>query len=98
MASERETTMRLSLQRQRAIYERCAEEAADELVEVLRSRRDGLIELGAHRAFDTVGVHEYGDSTYWINDERLLEETLAELADAIFYRQIAVARRRGLLD
>lgn len=87
--------MRIELDQQRDIYRRHAAEAAIELVEILRSRVDELVELGFERAFDTVGVHEYGDTTYWKPTDQLSEEAAAELADAIFYLHIPVARAAG---
>ncbi|MCW2920314.1 MAG: hypothetical protein JWL76_188 [Thermoleophilia bacterium] len=87
--------MRISLDQQRELYRRHANEAAERLVEVLRGRIAELVELGFERAFDTVGVHEYGDSTYWKSTEQLAEEAAAELADAIFYLHIPIARERG---
>lgn len=89
--------MRIPLDQQRELYRRHADEAAQRLVDVLRTRLDELVELGFERAFDTVGVHEYGDSTYWKSTDALAEEAAAELADAIFYLHIPVARERGTL-
>lgn len=87
--------MRISLDQQRALYRQHADEASTRLIEVLRERLDALVELGFERAFDTVGVHEYGDSTYFKTTEQLAEEAAAELADAIFYLHIPVAREHG---
>lgn len=87
--------MRISLDRQRELYRLHADEAAQRLVEMLRGRITELVELGFERAFDTVGVHEYGDSTYWKSTEQLADEAAAELADAIFYLHIPVARECG---
>lgn len=87
--------MRIDLDRQRELYRRHADEAATRLVEVLRARLGELVDLGFERAFDTVGVHEYGDSTYWKGTDALAEEAAAELADAIFYLHIPVAREHG---
>lgn len=87
--------MRIELERQRELYRRHADEAAARLVDVLRARLDELVELGFERAFDTVGVHEYGDSTYWKPDAELSAEAAAELADAIFYLHIPIAREHG---
>lgn len=87
--------MRITLEQQRELYRRHADEAARRLVDVLRERLDELVELGGVRAFDTVGVHEYGDSTYWKQAAELADEAAAELADAIFYLHIPVAREHG---
>ena len=87
--------MRIALDQQRELYRAHADEAADRLVEVLQARLAELVELGFERAFDTVGVHEYGDSTYWKLTDQLAEEAAAELADAIFYLHIPVAREHG---
>lgn len=87
--------MRISLDEQRALYRAHADEAAARLVDVLRARLNELVELGFERAFDTVGVHEYGDSTYWKSTDQLADEAAAELADAIFYLHIPIARERG---
>ena len=87
--------LRIALDQQRELYRRHADEAAARLVEVLQARLAELVELGFERAFDTVGVHEYGDSTYWKATEQLAEEAAAELADAIFYLHIPVAREHG---
>ena len=87
--------MRIPLDQQRATYRDHADAAAQHLREVLEARIDELVQLGYERAFSTVGVHEYGDSTYWKGPEQLVEEAAAELADAIFYLHIPVARERG---
>jgi hypothetical protein len=87
--------MRISLETQRELYQQHADEAAQRLVQVLQDRLGELVQLGFERAFDTVGVHEYGDSTYWKSTEQLAEEAAAELADAIFYLHIPVAREHG---
>lgn len=89
--------MRISLEDQRELYRQHAGTAAERLVEVLRARIDELVELGFERAFETVGVHEYGDSTYWKSTEALSDEAAAELADAIFYLHIPIAREAGTL-
>lgn len=87
--------MRISLEQQRTLYRQHADEASTRLVEVLQQRLSELVELGYERAFETVGVHEYGDSTYFKSVEQLAEEAAAELADAIFYLHIPVAREHG---
>ena len=87
--------MRVPLDTQRELYARHAAAAVDHLLARLAARRDELVALGEARAFRDVGVHEYGDSTYHLSPERLAEETDAELADAIFYAQIALARDAG---
>lgn len=87
--------MRIPIEQQRELYRRHGADAARRLVDVLQARLDELIELGFERAFDTVGVHEYGDSTYWKSTEQLADEAAAELADAIFYLHIPVAREHG---
>lgn len=89
--------MQISLDRQKQMYERHADEAARELSVLLAEHRDELVALGAERAFETVGVHEYGDRTYRLDDGRLRTEALAELADAIFYLHIGLARKSGEL-
>jgi len=87
--------MRIPLEQQRELYRQYASEASERLVDMLRARIDELVELGFERAFDTVGVHEYGDSTYWKPTDSLADEAAAELADAIFYLHIPIARERG---
>lgn len=89
--------MRIPLDQQRETYRRHADVAVRRLAQLLDARMDELVELGYRRAFDTVGVHEYGDSTYWKDSDALTEEALAELADAIFYLHIPVARDAGEL-
>jgi hypothetical protein len=89
--------MRVPLELQRSLYARHAEAAVDLLLARLHEQRARLVQLGASRAFSDVGVGEYGDATYWLTPERLSEETDAELADAIFYAQIAIAREAGEL-
>ncbi len=89
--------MRISLEQQRELYRAHSSEAARRLVDVLQARLDELVELGFERAFDTVGVHEYGDSTYWKSTDQLADEAAAELADAIFYLHIPIAREHGAL-
>jgi len=96
-ACEKSHYMRITLEQQRELYREHAGEAAERLIEVLRARLGELVELGFDRAFSTVGVHEYGDSTYWKASEQLNEEAAAELADAIFYLHIPVAREHGSL-
>ena len=87
--------MRIPLDQQRELYRRHSAEAAQRLIEELKRRVDDLVELGFERAFDTVGVHEYGDSTYFKPTAQLADEAAAELADAIFYMHIPVAREHG---
>lgn len=87
--------MRIPLDQQRAIYRDHADAAAQRLRELLDARIDQLVQLGYERAFSTVGVHEYGDSTYWKQPDQLVEEAAAELADAIFYLHIPIARDAG---
>ncbi|MBC7645243.1 MAG: hypothetical protein H7123_08955 [Thermoleophilia bacterium] len=89
--------MRIDLEQQRELYAAHADTAVDALIERITTGRDELIELGMARAFRDVGVHEYGDKTYFISAAQLREETDAELADAIFYEQIRVARDAGTL-
>lgn len=90
-------TMRIGLDQQRSTYRTHAREAAHRLLALLEAQLEELVELGYERAFDTVGVHEYGDSTYWKTAEQLDDEAAAELADAIFYLHIPLARERGEL-
>ena len=90
--------MRVSLERQRELYDSFADQALDELVTLLQTRGPELVALGRKRAFEQVGVHEYGDSTYWLPPERLDEEVAAELADAVFYLQVTLARAAGALE
>lgn len=87
--------MRIPLDQQRATYRQHADAAAQHLRELLEERIDTLVQLGYERAFSTVGVHEYGDSTYWKRPDSLVEEAAAELADAIFYLHIPIARAAG---
>lgn len=90
--------MRVPIDTQRKLYAEHAEAAFDALLERLVAERSEFIALGAARAFRDVGVHEYGDATYHKTDAQLAEETAAELADAIFYEHIRVAKRLGALD
>lgn len=90
--------MRIPLEHQRELYRRHADEAAERLVALLQERLGELVTLGYERAFDTVGVHEYGDSTYFKPTDQLADEAAAELADAIFYLHIPVAREHGSLE
>lgn len=87
--------MQVPIETQRQLYTRHAEAAFDGLLQRMNTQRAQLIELGAARAFRDVGVHEYGDSTYHKPTVQLGEETDAELADAIFYEHIRVARQAG---
>jgi len=87
--------MRIDIEQQRELYAVHAAAAVDALIERITTGRDELIELGHARAFHDVGVHEYGDTTYFISPAQLRDETDAELADAIFYEQIRVARDAG---
>jgi hypothetical protein len=87
--------LRISLDQQRELYRKHADEASTRLVELLQRRLTEYVKLGFERAFDTVGVHEYGDSTYFKPNEQLLDEAAQELADAIFYLHIPVARDHG---
>lgn len=92
-----ERPLRVPLDRQRELYRRHAERAVDELLRVLAARRSELIELGHERAFEQVGVEQYGDSTYFRTADELDSEAAAELADAIFYLQVGISRREGEL-
>lgn len=85
----------MPLEQQRAAFELHGSAASDLLKTMLSEQTKRLISLASERAFDTVGVHEYGDSTYWKHDEQLYEEAAAELADAIFYLHISIARKYG---
>jgi hypothetical protein len=87
--------MHVPIDTQRRLYERHAQAAFDALLARLGEQREELIELGARRAFRDVGVYEYGDATYHKSERQLGEETDAELADAIFYQHIRVARAAG---
>lgn len=87
--------MRVPLEQQREAYRLHAHAATDRLLARLAERRAELVTLGMTRAFDTVGVHEYGDSTYHRSPAELGDETDAELADAIFYAHIELAREAG---
>ncbi len=87
--------MQVPIETQRKLYEQHAESAFDVLLQRMHEHRDRLIALGAARAFRDVGVHEYGDSTYHKPTKQLGDETDAELADAIFYEHIRVARHAG---
>lgn len=87
--------MRISIDTQQELYDRHAVRAVDMLIARLATAREELVKLGRTRAFRDVGVHEYGDSTYWISPSELEVETDAELADAIFYEQIKLARTAG---
>ncbi len=89
--------MRIDLDKQRATYDEFADEAARQLIGMLEKRIPHLVDLGRSRAFEDVGLYEYGDATYWHDDDRLQDEVDAELADAIFYLQILVARQAGAL-
>jgi hypothetical protein len=94
-SGETPTMLRIPLDTQRSVYKKHAEAAADALAELLQNRRDEIIELGFERAFDSVGVAQYGDGTYFKDGVQLDGETLAELADAIFYLHIPIGRSAG---
>ena len=87
--------MRVPVEQQRTAYRQHAADAGRALLAMLEARMDELVELGFERAFDTVGVHEYGDSTYHKPAASLDTEAAAELADAIFYLHIPIARDAG---
>jgi hypothetical protein len=89
--------MRITLDTQRETYREHAAGTVDDLIAMLEASRDELVALGEKRAFDWVGVEQYGDGTYWKSDEQLKVEASEELADAIFYLQIIAARRAGAL-
>ena len=89
--------MRIDIDRQRRLYRRHGAAAAERLRALLDERVEELVELGFERAFSTVGVHEYGDSTYFKDDASIEAETLEELADAIFYLHVPIARAAGEL-
>jgi hypothetical protein len=89
--------LRIPLDRQRALYDAHSAAAVDALIELLRTRGDELVRLGIQRAFETVGVEEYGDSTFWLTRAQLGDELAAELADAVFYMSVALAHEAGEL-
>lgn len=89
------SSVRIPLERQQELYRTWSDAAYDQLQKLLDERREQLIQLGFERAFDTVGLEQYGDSTFWLTPERVIDETLAELADAIFYLHINEARAAG---
>lgn len=87
--------MRISIERQIELYDQHAERAFDALIDTMHRDRAQLIALGRQRAFDAVGVLEYGDSTYFKGPAALRDEAHAELADAIFYLHIPIAQAAG---
>lgn len=94
--SERDGShVQIPLDMQQRVYADHADAAVDALVARLVAHRAELVALGKARAFRDVGVHEYGDRTYRHDDARLGIECDEELADAIFYEHIRVARAAG---
>lgn len=87
--------MRIPIERQLELYDQHADAAYDALLVQMHERRDELIALGRERAFRSVGVHQYGDRTYFSDPATLRDEADAELADAIFYVHIPVAINAG---
>ncbi len=90
-----EINMRISVDRQLELFNQHSEGCIDLLVDILQTRGPELVALAKTRAFKDVGVHEYGDSTYWLDNKDLEDELLAELADAVFYMQVVKARSAG---
>lgn len=70
---------------QAALYRTAARAAVDYIQARLDLEADRLIELGERRAFDDVGLAEYGDDTFHLPHDLKVDELDAELADAIFY-------------
>lgn len=79
-----------------AVYEQAARAAVGRLVAMLETRTDEIIALGRERAFGGLG-DEYGDVSYGLGDDALDGEAMQELADAVFYVHVPVARGGGLL-
>lgn len=71
---------------QRALFQAAARQAVEDLTARLQLETEHLIELAERRAFDDVGLEEYGDTTWHLPDELKIDEADAELADAIFYQ------------
>lgn len=68
-------------------------QAAIELCHRIIDDYEDLIELAIERAL-TLGVTEYGDTSYHKDLEHLEVEVNEELADAIFYQHLVI-RARG---
>lgn len=80
-----------------AAYEQAARAAIGRMVAILETRGDEIIALGRERAFDGPG-DEYGNASYGLSAEALDGEADQELADAVFYLHIPIARDAGLLE
>jgi hypothetical protein len=74
---------------QEIMLKRFGREAAIDLCHLIINNIDELVELATIRA-STEGVKEYGDTSYHKNALELKQETMEELADAIFYRHITI--------
>ncbi len=60
------------------------------IAQQLIEESDELVELAVERA-STVGLSEYGDTSYYKPVEYLEVDVMEELADAIFYQHIILA-------
>ncbi len=80
-----------------AAYDAAARAAVGRMIAILETRTDEVIARGRERAFGGLG-DEYGDASYRLSDAALDGETLDELADAVFYLHIPLARSAGLLQ
>lgn len=85
----------ISVDQQRALYREYAHLALPLIAARLTTDAQRLITLGETRAFDTVGVEQYGDSSFHLTTAEASNELDAELADAVFYAVLQVARRHG---
>jgi len=85
----------ISVEEQRAVYREYAHLAVPLITARIGTDAQRLITLGEQRAFDTVGVQQYGDSSFHLTSAAASIELDAELADAVFYAMLQVARRHG---
>lgn len=69
-----------------------ARESVTSLARHLIEHGDELIDLSAQRA-SSLGVEQYGDTSFHLPIERLELEVNEELADAIFYQHIILLTR-----
>lgn len=66
-----------------------------ELAAYLIEDADELVELAVERA-STLGIREYGDTSYHKDIEWLEVDVMEELADAIFYQHIILLHQSAV--
>jgi hypothetical protein len=63
---------------------------------MLRKQAD-VIRMCEHRAM-SIGIEEYGDSSFHLDLPSIEQATMEELADAVLYQIVYSAKERGIIQ